>query len=140
MPTKTYKFCLSLYHQSYTILQRLLIPPMAFTSCHDQGSNRLPLLTTHPIQLTCWVTLLPHISPQAAQYGYYLLLICIARLIDPKIRLSSNYYIKFRTWSSSYGESLSTCSYEYSGRIHRSYNFKQYIGQVTSWKRPEKIH
>ena len=41
--------------QSY--VQRPLIPPMAFTSCHDQGSNRLhqdgraSTLTTQPIRL-----------------------------------------------------------------------------------------
>ena len=45
-----------LYHWSCTILQGLLIPPMASTSCHDQGSNRLPpewrasTLITQPVR------------------------------------------------------------------------------------------
>ena len=41
-PQKLKDFCLFLYHQSYTILQGPHIPPMAFTSCHDWGWNRLP--------------------------------------------------------------------------------------------------
>ena len=50
-------FCLLLYHWSYTILRGPLIPPMAFTSCHDRGSSRLPpdirasTLTTQPLRL-----------------------------------------------------------------------------------------
>ena len=35
-------FCLFLCHQSYMILQGQLIHTMAFTSCHDRGSNLLP--------------------------------------------------------------------------------------------------
>ena len=56
-PLKLTDFCLFLYHRSYTILQGPLIPPMAFTSCHDRGSNRLPpegranTLTTQPLRL-----------------------------------------------------------------------------------------
>ena len=56
-PLKLTDFCLFLYHWSYTILQGPLIPPMAFTSCHDRGSNRLPpdgrasTLTTQPLRL-----------------------------------------------------------------------------------------
>ena len=38
-PLKLTSFCLFLYHWSYTILQGPLIPPMAFTSCHDRGSE-----------------------------------------------------------------------------------------------------
>ena len=41
-PLKLTDFCLFLYLWSYTILQGLLIPPMALTSCQDQGSNLLP--------------------------------------------------------------------------------------------------
>ena len=50
-------FCLILYHQSYIILQGSFIPPMAFTNCHDQGSNQLPpdvrtsTLTMQPLRL-----------------------------------------------------------------------------------------
>ena len=56
-PLKLTDFCLLLYHQLYSILQWLLIPPMAFTSCQDRGSNRLPpdgrasTLTTQPLRL-----------------------------------------------------------------------------------------
>ena len=56
-PLKLTDFCLFVYHPSYKILQGLLIPPMAFTSHHDQGSNRLPqdgrasTLTTKPLRL-----------------------------------------------------------------------------------------
>ena len=56
-PLKLTDFCLFLYHRSYTILQGPFIPPMAFTSCHDRGLNRLPpdgrasTLTTQPLQL-----------------------------------------------------------------------------------------
>ena len=56
-PLRLTDFCLFLYHRSYTILQRPLIPPMAFTSCHDRGSNRLSpdgsasTLTTQPLRL-----------------------------------------------------------------------------------------
>ena len=56
-PLKLTDFCLFLYHWSYTILQGPLIPPMAFTSCHDRGSSRLPpdgrasTLTTQPLRL-----------------------------------------------------------------------------------------
>ena len=56
-PLKLTDFCLFLYHQYYTTLQGLFIPPMAFTSCHDQGSNWLPpdgsasTLTTQPLRL-----------------------------------------------------------------------------------------
>ena len=54
---KVTDFCLFLHHQSYTILQGPFIPPMAFTSCHDPGFNRLPpdgrasTLTTQPLRL-----------------------------------------------------------------------------------------
>ena len=54
---KLTEYCLFLFHESFTILQGLLIPPMAFTSCHDRGSNRLPpdarasTLTTQPLRL-----------------------------------------------------------------------------------------
>ena len=52
-------FCLFLYHRSYTILQRPLIPPMAFTSCYDRGSNRLPpdgrANTNHTATPTCFL-------------------------------------------------------------------------------------
>ena len=40
-PQKLLNFCLFLYNQSYTILQGPLIPPMAFTSCNDQGYSHL---------------------------------------------------------------------------------------------------
>ena len=56
-PLKLTDFCLFLYHWSYTILQEPFIPPMAFTSCHDRGLNRLPpdgrasTLTTQPLRL-----------------------------------------------------------------------------------------
>ena len=56
-PLKLTDFCLFLYDRSYTILQGPLIPPMAFTSCYDRGSNRLPpygrasTLTTQPLRL-----------------------------------------------------------------------------------------
>ena len=56
-PLKLPDFFLFLYHRSYTILQGPLIPPMAFTSCRDWDSNRLPpdgiasTLTTQPIRL-----------------------------------------------------------------------------------------
>ena len=58
-PLKLTDVCLFLYHQSYTILRGPLIPPMAFTGCHDRGSNRLPpdrrasTLTTQPLRLAC---------------------------------------------------------------------------------------
>ena len=39
---KLSEFCLFLYHQSYTILQGPLIPPMAFTSCHDGAQTDYP--------------------------------------------------------------------------------------------------
>ena len=51
---------------SYTILQGPLIPPMAFTICHDWGLNRLPLdwrpstITTKPTQLA-WSSLLVYV-------------------------------------------------------------------------------
>ena len=41
-PLKLTYYYLFFYHQTYTILQGPLIPPMAFISCHDQGSNLLP--------------------------------------------------------------------------------------------------
>ena len=50
---KTYLF---LFNPSYTLLQGTHIPPKAFTSCHDRGSNLLPpdgrasTLTTQPIR------------------------------------------------------------------------------------------
>ena len=57
VPTKTYKLLPSLYLWSYTLLQGLLIPPMAFTISCGQCSNWLPLdgrastITTQPIRL-----------------------------------------------------------------------------------------
>ena len=56
-PLKLTDFCLFLYHPSYTIFQGPLFPPMACSSCHDRGSNRLPpdgrasTLTTQPLRL-----------------------------------------------------------------------------------------
>ena len=52
-PLNLKDFCLLLYHRSYKILQERLIPPMAFTSCHDWSSNLLPpdTLTTQPLRL-----------------------------------------------------------------------------------------
>ena len=41
-PLKLTDFCPFLYHQSCTILQGPLIPPMAFISCCDRGSNLQP--------------------------------------------------------------------------------------------------
>ena len=41
-PLKFTDFSLFLYHQSYTILQGLLIPPMTFPSCHDQAQTGNP--------------------------------------------------------------------------------------------------
>ena len=58
-PLKHTDFCLFLYHQSYTVLLGPLIPPMAFTSWHDRGSDQLSpdgrasTLTTQPLQLAC---------------------------------------------------------------------------------------
>ena len=56
-PPKLKYFCLCLYHCSYKIIQGPHIPPMAFASCHDRGSNLLPpdrrasTLTTQPVRL-----------------------------------------------------------------------------------------
>ena len=55
---KLIDFCPFLYHGSYTMLQGPLIPPMAFTSCHDRPGPKLATpdgkastLTTQPFQL-----------------------------------------------------------------------------------------
>ena len=48
-----------LYNQSYTILQGLHIPPMAFTSCHDPRSKMRPLSeragALNAVNLTCFI-------------------------------------------------------------------------------------
>ena len=57
-PLKLTDFFLFLCHRLYTILEGLLISPMAFTICHDRGSNRVPpdgrasALTTQPLRLS----------------------------------------------------------------------------------------
>ena len=98
-PLKLTYFCWFLYHWSYTILQGPLIPPMAFTSCHNRGSNRLPpdgrasTLTTQPLRLA-W----DHILATIVVYSSQLYLV-LAAMFTFLLLISS--YSLYRSSSSS---------------------------------------